>query len=168
MNPKTLRTRKIVREADSPELAIAKILKKKKRTLAVAESCTGGLVSHRITNVPGSSRYFRGGVIAYSNDVKMSMLGVSPGTIKKYGAVSRQVALAMAEGARRAMNADIAASVTGIAGPTGGTAKKPVGLAYIALVTGQKKRSRKVCFKGDRVSIKEQFAQAVLEMILEK
>ncbi len=164
-NPQTVRKRKVVRKTGSPELEISKILKKKKRTLVVAESCTGGLVSHRITNIPGSSVYFMGGIIAYSNDVKMSMLGVSPETIKKYGAVSREVVLAMAEGARRALNADIAVSVTGIAGPTGGTAKKSVGLAYIAFVSGKHKRSRKVCFKGNRVSIKEQFAQAVLEMI---
>jgi PncC family amidohydrolase len=101
-------------------------------TLAAAESCTGGLVSYRITSVPGSSVYFLGGIVAYSNELKTSLLGVSPETIERYGAVSEQCAREMAEGARRATGADIAVATTGIAGPGGATARKPVGLIYIA------------------------------------
>ena len=135
--------------------------------MVVAESCTGGQVSDRLTDIPGSSRYFKGGIIAYANEVKTAVLDVDPGTIHKNGAVSRQVALAMAEGARRALSADMAAAVTGIAGPSGGSSKKPVGLAYIAFSSGKKKRTRKVNFRGNRRSIKTQFAQAVLKLILE-
>jgi len=150
----------------SVETEIAGILKKKKKTLALAESCTGGLASHRITNIPGSAAYFNGTVIAYSNDVKTSVLGVSKKTIKTYGAVSRETARTMAEGARRALNADIAAAVTGITGPGGGSIKKPVGLAYMAFTSGKIRKSRKVVFSGTRRAIKEQFAQALLEFVL--
>ncbi|MFH1552272.1 MAG: nicotinamide-nucleotide amidohydrolase family protein [Candidatus Omnitrophota bacterium] len=149
----------------STELKIANSLKKKKKTLAVAESCTGGLVSHRITDVPGSSKYFKGGVVAYSNMAKVSILAVPSGMIKKCGAVSREVALAMAEGARSAFEADIAAAVTGIAGPSGGTAEKPVGLAYMAVVSGKVSKTRKVNFKGGRSALKIKFSDAVLELI---
>jgi PncC family amidohydrolase len=149
------------------ELKIARTLKKKKKTLALAESCTGGLVSHRLTNVPGSSRYFAGSVIAYANSVKISILGVSSEIIKKHGVVSREVACAMAGGARRALNADMAAAITGITGPAGGSVKKPVGLAYMAIAFGKGTRSRKVIFKGDRMALKARFAQAALKMIAE-
>ena len=149
------------------ELKIAKTLKKKKKTLVLAESCTGGLASHRITNIPGSSEYFKGGVIAYSDKVKISVLDVSPEIIKKHGAVSREAARAMAEGAGSVLKADMAAAVTGIAGPGGGTTKKPVGLAYIAFTSNKISKTEKVLFKGGRMAIKEQFSQAVLEMIWE-
>jgi PncC family amidohydrolase len=102
------------------------------KTLAAAESCTGGLVSYRITSVPGSSDYFLGGIVAYSNEMKTSLLGVAPETLERYGAVSEQCAREMAEGARRATGADIAVATTGIAGPGGATARKPVGLIYVA------------------------------------
>ncbi len=147
------------------EERIGTILRRKKKTLALAESCTGGLVSDRVTDVPGSSGYFAGGIIAYSNEAKISELGVPPGTIKKYGAVSREVAKAMAEGAKWVFSADLAASITGIAGPTGGTKNKPVGLAYIAFCSKKKCRTRKVLFKGDRRTLKEKFAEAVLKLM---
>ncbi len=150
-----------------PEKRIARILRKKKKTLAVAESCTGGLVSSRITDVPGSSDYFLGGIVAYSNNVKISLLGVPGATIRKYGAVSRETAIAMARGAKKVLKADMAVSVTGIAGPTGGSARKPVGLAYTAFVAGKAVKVRKLNFKGSRTSIKAKFTQAVLEMVEE-
>ena len=149
------------------EAEIAGIFRKKKKTLGIAESCTGGLVSHRITNVQGSSRYFKGGFIAYSDEVKMSVLSVPREMIRKHGAVSRQVARAMAEGVRRVLRTDCAASVTGIAGPGGGTPEKPVGLAYISVASGSRTRTRKVLCKGDRAAVKYAFSQAVLGFIRE-
>ncbi len=149
------------------EVRIAGLFRKKRKTLAVAESCTGGLVSSRVTDVPGSSDYFVGGVVAYSNDVKTSVLSVPPEVLEKYGAVSRQAARSMAEGVRGVLNADIAVAVTGIAGPGGGTAEKPVGLAYIAFASDKAARTRKLIFKGDRASLKEQFSKAALELVLE-
>ncbi|MFH1665242.1 MAG: CinA family protein [Candidatus Omnitrophota bacterium] len=156
-----------VRRSAAAEEVIASAIKLKKKTLALAESCTGGLVSSRITDVSGSSAYFRGGVVAYSNDIKINVLNVPADLIKEHGAVSRQVAMAMAEGARRVLGADMAAAVTGIAGPGGGTREKPVGLAYVAFVSGKVKKARKVLFKGDRMSVKNRFAEAVLKMIRE-
>ncbi|MGB2601142.1 MAG: CinA family protein [Candidatus Omnitrophota bacterium] len=152
---------------DSLEIKIAKILKRKKKTLAVAESCTGGLIASRITDISGSSRYFSGGVVAYSNDVKTSVLKVPQSLIKEYGAVSRQVAQSMAEGIKAELDSDVAAAVTGIAGPTGGSASKPVGTAYIAVVSGKRKKTKKVNFKGTRREIKQKFAEAVLKLIAE-
>ena len=147
------------------EFEIAVRFQKQKRTFALAESCTGGLISHRITNVPGSSEYYRGGVVAYSNEIKISVLGVPEELIKKNGAVSRQVARAMAEGARCLTGADITAAVTGIAGPGGGNAAKPVGLAYIAVLTERSCKTSKVFADGSRVEIKTAFAEAVLREV---
>ncbi|MFL5638513.1 MAG: competence/damage-inducible protein A [Gemmatimonadaceae bacterium] len=133
-------------------------------TLAVAESCTGGLLGERITNIPGSSEVFLGGVIAYHNDVKRLELGVSAQTIEAHGAVSEQVALEMATGVRDRLRADIGVSVTGIAGPTGGTPEKPVGLVWIAVHhTGAK--ARRFHVGGDRTEIRQRAAQAALEMV---
>ena len=148
------------------EIKLAKKFIATGKTLAVAESCTGGLVSHRITNISGSSAYFLGGVIAYSNEVKISIFKVPRKTIEKYGAVSRETALAMARGARRVFKSDIAAAVTGIAGPGGGTGAKPVGLAYISVVSGKKEKTVGVFFKGDRAALKKQFAEIVLETVV--
>jgi PncC family amidohydrolase len=148
-----------------PEERIAETLTKTRKTLAVAESCTGGAVSSRITGIPGSSTYFRGGVVAYSNDIKTFLLGVSPETLKKHGAVSRQSALTMAKGVKSLMGSDLSAAITGIAGPSGGSVKKPVGLAYIAVFFGDKHYSKKVLLKGDRQDLKVKFADAVLDMI---
>ena len=152
---------------DPLELRIAKRLNKKKKTLALAESCTGGLISHRITNASGSSLYFRGAIVAYSNKVKESLLSVPGEVIKTYGAVSRQVALGMARAAREVLCSDIAISITGIAGPTGGSAKKPVGLAYIAFASARKRKSKRVIFKGTRRELKEKFTNSALNFLLE-
>ncbi|NOZ07100.1 MAG: CinA family protein [Chloroflexi bacterium] len=115
------------------EAEIGELLGEQGLTLAVAESCTGGLLGHRITEVPGSSNYFLGGIISYSNEAKENLLGVQHQTLLRHGAVSEETAREMAQGARRALGSDLALAVTGIAGPGGGTIEKPVGLAYIAL-----------------------------------
>lgn len=137
-----------------PEEAIAVLMKKYRLTLAVAESCTGGLVSNKITDVPGSSEYFRGGIIAYSNDLKEQMLDVPQKILKKFGAVSKETAAAMARGARKNANADIGIAITGIAGPTGGSRLKPVGTVFIAVSDKKNEECRKFLFKGKRQAIK--------------
>lgn len=147
------------------EEAVAKILTKKRLTIAVAESCTGGLVSNRLTDVSGSSKYFMMGVVAYSNESKENMLGVSQKTLKRHGAVSKQTALEMARGIKYLASTDTGLGITGLAGPTGGTKRKPVGLVYIALVTAKKQLSRKFRLKGSREEIKFQASQAALDLI---
>ncbi|MDP2912545.1 MAG: competence/damage-inducible protein A [Candidatus Omnitrophota bacterium] len=147
------------------EGAVGKILVKNKKTIAVAESCTGGLVSNRLTNVSGSSKYFTIGIAAYSNEVKVNILGVSPKVLQKYGAVSRQVASEMACGTRLLAGTDIGIGITGIAGPTGGTRSKPVGLVYAALAIDKKQIVKEFRFKGSREEIKFQASQAALDMI---
>jgi nicotinamide-nucleotide amidase len=132
--------------------------------LAVAESCTGGMLGERITNIPGSSDVFLGGIIAYHNDVKREALGVSGEDIERYGAVSEQVALQMASGVREKMGADVGVSVTGIAGPGGGTLDKPVGLVWIS-VHGSDVKARRFHMVGDRAEIRQRAAQAALEMV---
>lgn len=133
-------------------------------TLAVAESCTGGMLGERITSVPGSSDVFLGGVIAYHNDLKLALLGVRRDDLDRHGAVSEQVALQMAAGIREKLHAEIGVSVTGIAGPGGGTAEKPVGLVWIA-VHGSKPEARRFHLVGDRAEIRQRAAQAALEMV---
>ena len=145
---------------------IAKSLKQKKLWVATAESCTAGLVAHMLTNVSGSSEYFKGSVVAYSNEVKMKVLGVKEETLKKYGAVSEQTAKEMAYGVKKLLGVDIAVATTGIAGPTGGTPTKPVGLVYIGLATPDGIEARKFLFKGNRLQNKESFANAALSMLL--
>jgi nicotinamide-nucleotide amidase len=132
--------------------------------LAVAESCTGGLLGERLTNIPGSSDVFLGGVIAYHNDVKRNLLGVRAEDIEKYGAVSEQVALQMASGVREKLGGDVGVSVTGIAGPGGGTPEKPVGLVWIA-VHASGVKARRFHVGGDRAEIRQRAAQAALEMV---
>ncbi len=137
-------------------------------TLAVAESCTGGLIGHLITNLPGSSRCFLGGVLAYANAAKTTLLGVPEALIRDPGAVSAEVALAMAEGVRERLNADLGLAVTGIAGPGGGSEAKPVGLVYLALVDRKGRAlSRSFIWTGDRESIKAQSAQAAFALVEE-
>ena len=125
------------------------------KTLATAESCTGGLIAHTLTNIPGSSEWFKGGVVAYANEIKTAFLGVPPALLKKHGAVSAPVAKAMAQGTRKHLKTDFAIATTGIAGPTGGTAKKPVGLVFIAIAYPKKTIVKRYIFKGSRLTIKE-------------
>lgn len=144
---------------------VAKLLIKRHKTIAIAESCTGGYLANLITDIPGASHAFMEGIITYSNDSKVGELGVKPETIKKYGAVSPQVAGEMAEGIRKKSGAGIGISITGIAGPTGGTKTKPIGLVYIALSIGKKIICRQFNFLGSRMEIKHQAAQAALDML---
>ena len=149
------------------ELTIGEILRSRGLHLATAESCTGGLIGHRLTSVPGSSDYYLGGVIAYANAVKVGALGVRTQTLDEHGAVSRETALEMAGGVRRALNADIGLAVSGIAGPGGGTPEKPVGLVWIGLSAPQIETARRCLFAGERAAVKEQAAQAALELLEE-
>ncbi|HEX4631079.1 MAG TPA: competence/damage-inducible protein A [Chthoniobacterales bacterium] len=148
------------------EGAVVKLLTERKATLAVAESCTGGYLAHRITNVPGASAVFLRGWVTYSNEAKAQMLGVDPALIEKHGAVSKQVVQAMAEGARTIANSDFGLATTGIAGPSGGTAEKPVGTVFIALAAKDRPVSvQKRFFPDDRPTFKELTTQAALEML---
>ncbi len=150
------------------ERKIGKILARRGLRLATAESCTGGLIAHRITNVPGSSGYFDRGFVVYSNLGKTEMLGIEASLIEKRGAVSREVARAMAEGARKASNADIAVAVTGIAGPISDDSEKPVGLVYIAVSAADRPAVvEKRNFSGTRLQIKKQSVEAALELLME-
>lgn len=135
--------------------------------LATAESCTGGLVSHRITNVAGSSAYFPGGVIAYSYEAKAALLGVSWETLNSHGAVSRETVLEMARGARKLFEADIAVSVSGIAGPGGGTPEKPVGTTWLGLSTQNGEWARHFLWDGDREENKHQSSEAALQFVID-
>jgi PncC family amidohydrolase len=135
-------------------------------TLAVAESCTGGLICDTITNLPGSSDYFLGGIIAYSDRVKMNLLAVPEPVLKKWGAVSGETALALARSVRIKLSSDVGAAVTGIAGPSGGSPQKPVGLVYVSVVTPERETARKFNFKGTRSNIKRQASDEALKLIL--
>jgi PncC family amidohydrolase len=137
-------------------------------TVALAESCTGGLVAAALTEVPGSSGYVLGGVVSYSNAAKEEFLGVSPDALEAHGAVSAEVATAMAEGARARFDASLAASVTGVAGPDGGTASKPVGLTFVGLAAPDGTGVRRLQLEGDRVANREAAARAALEWLLER
>jgi PncC family amidohydrolase len=137
-------------------------------TLAAAESCTGGLVGHLLTEVPGSSEYFLGGIVSYADRVKTSELGVPAEALVAHGAVSAQVAGAMATGVRRRFGADLAVAVTGIAGPGGGATAKPVGLTYVAVVDARGLDVRRYAWHGDRTSNKRESARAALELVLNR
>lgn len=152
-------------EGEELEEVVGKYLKKKRQTLATAESCTGGFLGHRITNVPGSSGYFLQGVLAYSNQAKTNLLGVPAEVIAAHGAVSPQVARAMAVGIKRKANATYGLSITGIAGPSGGTKDKPVGLVYTALASNHDILVKKNLFLGNRNAIKFQSSQKALDML---
>jgi PncC family amidohydrolase len=133
------------------------------RTLAVAESCTGGLLGGAITSIPGSSLYFSGGVLAYGNSAKISLLGVPPGLIAARGAVSREVALAMGEGVLSLFRADLAVAVTGVAGPGGGSRGKPVGTVWVAVVTpGGVRNAHRFRFPGGREAVRREAVRASL------
>jgi len=145
---------------------VSNLLKKQNLTVATAESCTGGLIAHTLTNISGSSDYFDRGIVSYSNNAKMELLDVPENLLKKYGAVSEQVAKAMAEGIRATSNVDIGIATTGIAGPTGGTKEKPVGLVYIAISASENTVVKKFQFSGDRLQNKEITCDAALTMLL--
>lgn len=151
---------------DKPlEVLVGELLVQRKLQLAVAESCTGGLVCHRITNVSGSSRYFLGGVTSYANEAKTKLLGVSPEILETHGAVSAETVLQMARGVCQAFGADIGVSTSGIAGPTGGSSDKPVGTTWIGFSSPEGEEARHFVFEGDRLSVKEQAAQAALQLL---
>ncbi len=149
------------------EINIGKLLRKRGLSLAVAESCTGGLIADRITNIPGSSEYFTGGVVAYAYEAKVALIHVSWDTLRKYGAVSRETVIEMARGVRTALGADIGLSVSGIAGPGGGLPDKPVGATWIGLSANDGDWARTFTWDGDRRQNKEYSAQAALQFVLD-
>ncbi|HEY5374861.1 MAG TPA: competence/damage-inducible protein A [Polyangiaceae bacterium] len=151
-------------KARFPE-AVCQVLEVKGLTLALAESCTGGLVSELITAHAGASAVFRGGAVTYANDAKIALLGVSPALLARFGAVSAEVARAMAEGARRAFNADIALALTGIAGPSGGSEEKPVGLVHLAVSNADGVSDRRVVFPGNREQVRRRAAFVGLSLV---
>ena len=151
----------------SLENEVGDLLRQKGLTLGAVESATGGLISHLITNVPGSSDYYKGSIIAYSNEVKIKIVGVKADTINQYGAVSHQVAEEMALGGRRTLAVDICLADTGIAGPGGATPAKPAGLFYIGLSHQTGTYSRKHNFQGDREQNKHRAAEAALGWLKE-
>lgn len=153
--------------ADALATLVGRALRARAARLAVAESCTGGLVGSRVTSVPGSSRYLLGGVVAYHNSAKSAMLQVPRRMLGRFGAVSAPVAAAMARGARRAFKAEIAVAVTGVAGPGGGSAGKPVGLVYVAVCGFGRTRCRKALFGGGRQRVRAQAADLAFIMLLE-
>jgi len=154
-------------DQEALEYSVGQALRQRGLRLAVAESCTGGLVGHRLTNAVGSSDYFLGGVIAYANQVKESMLGVEHATLLTYGAVSQEAVLEMARGVRRRLGADIGLAVSGIAGPGGGTPEKPVGLVWIGLSAADQETARRYQFAGARLAVKELAAQNALLLLAE-
>ena len=149
----------------SLEEVVGECLVSKKETLAVAESCTGGLIAERITRVPGSSRYFMGGVTCYSNQSKVEFTGMPPLLLEMSGAVSAEVAKSLAEGVRERMGASIGIGVTGVAGPSGGSPEKPVGLVHLALAMGDQVEHRECRFSGDRERIRFWASQTALDMV---
>ncbi len=142
-------------------------LQAKKLTLSLAESCTGGLLANRVTNIPGSSKTFLLGIIAYSNSAKCRLLKIPEKIIQSYGAVSRPTARLMAEGARRLGGSDLGLGLTGIAGPGGGSKSKPVGTVFIAVSSSRKTLAKKFIFSGSRLRIKKQAADKAIQMLLE-
>jgi nicotinamide-nucleotide amidase len=155
-------------EADSGDLAeaVGTALIRHGETLAVAESCTGGLISKRMTDLPGSSRYFHGGVVAYANEVKTGFLGVDGGLIERDGVVSESVAKAMAVGVAQKLNTSVGIGVTGIAGPGGGSAEKPVGTVFLAVSVGGETVARREVLLGDREAVRGRAAHAALGLLL--
>jgi nicotinamide-nucleotide amidase len=148
-----------------PEEEVAQLLLSQKHTIATAESCTGGLIAFRLTNIPGSSAFFERGAVTYSNRSKTEMLGVPKEVIEKYGAVSEQTAKLMAEGIRKQSGTDFGVATTGIAGPTGGTSEKPIGTVFIALSYDGGTECQKHLFPGDRGAIRHKTSEAALTWI---
>jgi PncC family amidohydrolase len=149
------------------EFVIGEKLRARGLKLATAESCTGGLVGDRITNIPGSSDYYLGGVVAYAYEAKVALLGVSWDTLQTFGAVSRETVLEMARGVRKALSADIAISVSGIAGPGGGLPNKPVGTTWLGLSTPKGEWARVHFFDGDRENNKANSSEAALQFVMD-
>jgi nicotinamide-nucleotide amidase len=152
-------------DKETLESVVGNLLAKNGRTLSVAESCTGGLLSHRITNIPGSSMYFKEGVVTYSNESKIKNLNVRRETIEGFGAVSEETALEMVRGIKRISDSDYAISITGIAGPSGGTKEKPVGLVYIGLSTPKADKVFNFNFSGGRIDIRQRSANFALDIL---
>ena len=150
------------------EEVIVQLLTKRNQTLATAESCTGGLIANRITNVPGASKIFVAGYVCYANQAKIDMLNVDPELIVKHGAVSEPVACMMADRAKRHARSTYALATTGIAGPTGGSADKPVGTVYIALATANETTGKRLFFPSDRETFKQLAAQAAFDLLRRK
>ena len=153
---------------NSLEKAIGDLLRERGWTISIAESCTGGLVCDRITDVPGSSDYFEGGMVNYSNESKEKYLGVPLDEIKRYGAVSSRVAKKMAQGVRKTFNTTFGLSTTGVAGPTGGTKRSPVGRVFIGLTDGRKTWVQREDLKGSRREIKRKATEKVFQFFYEK
>ena len=151
---------------DELKQKLFKLLHDKNLTLSTAESCTGGMIGATLTSIPGISEHYGYGFVTYSNDAKQKLIGVKEETLKKHGAVSAETALEMAEGALKVSGADIAVSVTGIAGPGGGTVQKPVGLVYVGLATREKRLFKKLNLSGDRDSVRNQTVDSVLELMI--
>ena len=151
-----------------PEAQVGALLLARNWTVCTAESCTGGLIAHRLTNIAGSSAYVLGGIVSYSNAAKQKLLGVHESTLAAYGAVSEQTAAEMVQGVRAVFDADVAVSITGIAGPGGGSPEKPVGLTYIGLLLrGHEPQVRRHIWQGDREAVKAASADAALAWIVE-
>ena len=153
--------------SDLPEISLGMILRERRLKLVTAESCTGGLIGSRITDVPGSSEYFIGGIVAYAYEAKVALLRVSWDTLNTYGAVSRETVIEMARGAHKTLDGDIAVSASGIAGPNGGTDEKPVGTTWIGLATPDGEWARKFQFSGTREQNKASAATEALQFVLE-
>ena len=154
--------------AGTLERRIAQILTQRGLTLAVSESATGGRVADHLTDIPGSSAFFLGGVIAYDNTVKVKLLHVPETVLQQHGAVSPETAAAMAQGVLRLMSADLGLATTGIAGPSGATPQKPVGLVYVAVAGDRRTQTRRHVFSGPREENKQNFVRAALELLLEE
>lgn len=150
---------------DTLEKVVGKLLRRNGLRIAVAESCTGGLLGNRLTEVPGSSQYFLGGVTVYANEMKVKLLGVREETLRKHGAVSEEVALEMVRDVRKTSGAEVGLSITGIAGPAGGTASKPVGLVYIGLSTPWEEKTESHMFTGPRQAVKQKAAGTALDLL---
>ena len=151
-----------VKTPDALEQEVAQLLLSSKTTIAVAESCTGGLICHRLTNISGSSDYLDRGLVTYSNQAKMDMLGVPAQVIQDHGAVSEPCVRAMAAGVKRLAGTDLGLAVSGIAGPTGGTAEKPVGTVHVGLAWGAEVHTWQYRFSGSRTEVKEKASDAAL------
>ncbi len=152
---------------EAKEVRLAQAFRRRGWTLALAESCTGGLIGHRLTNIPGASDYFLGGIVAYAYEAKERLLGVRHQTLYVHGAVSRETAIEMARGARLALGADVGVSVTGIAGPGGGLPDKPVGLTWIAVSTRDGEEAEQYLWSADRLGNKDQSAEAAIDLLLQ-